>query len=440
MRSRTRVAFATWMAAMGGAGLAVVTATGCSFGSKSSDEAPDAHFESGSANFDGGGGDTGKMPESGAEASSHDAGDAGEAGPPCGGDGGPGTFTCSGDLGTARIAPNIGALPGGKVLVAGGWNSTSQTLETAEVFDPVSGTSTPTGSMSSDHLWGGWGGAMPAVTGGQLLVAGGLDSTGALVSAAELYDPVGGTFTLTGPMPTAVVSMFPRVLGDGSVLYVGGWNSTTGAPPTPGWMYTGSGTSVVQRYTPSAGTFATTGPLAENRLVGCNVVLPTGDVLAIGGSTGMTSTEPNIEQYDPAAGTWQSVGTLTTPAQCTQAFLLSTGKVLMIGTGATPDAQLFDPSTFTATPTTGEPSGWSPQYQQLASGDVLGMGSDGTTSPTAAAWVYHVATNTWTQVGDMGVVRSGAFVTAVLATGDVAIVGGSDSTGAALTSVEIYHP
>ena len=431
-------------------GAAMLGAGGCSFGSSSpSSGAPDAHFGTDGPGFeasapDGGGGtgDTGTGTEAGGHEGGAEGGGGDGGGSGCSGGGGPGTWTCIGDMGTARTAPGVAALPGGKALVAGGWNATDKVLLSAEVYDPVNQTFTPTGSMTSAHLWGGWGLTWPVV-GGKVLAAGGLDGSGALVGASELYHPAAGTFTATGSLVTPVISMFPVVLNDGSALFVGGWNSTTGAPPTPGWQFFGDGTSEVQRFSSTGATWADTGALAEHRLVGCNVVLPNGHVLAVGGGTGPSSEEQNIEDYDPTAGTWTSVGTLTIPG-CTVAFRLpggtGNGKVLLLADGSSASADILDTSTYTTTPTTGFPAGWGAGYAQLPSGDVVAFGGTLNSAGTAKTMVFHASGTSWTATADMGEVRTGSYAATVLTTGEILVVGGSDASGAVLKTAELYHP
>jgi hypothetical protein len=424
--------------------LGLLALSGCFGGSSSTGDHPDADLSLDSGAFEASfpgdsasGADSNVTPEAGSETG---AGDASDGGAGCGGDGGPGTFTCVGNLGTARVAAGVAALPGGKALIAGGWNATSQTLTSAEVFDSASGTFSSTGNMVSPHLWGEWSTPWPVLADGKVLAAGGLAGTGALVGTAELYDPTAGTWAATGPLQMPVISMFPQTLSDGSVLFIGGWNSTTGAPPTPGWSFVGSGTNEVQRYTPSTGLFTVVGPLAEDRLVGCNVTLPDGDVLAIAGGSASSTTETNIEQFVPAANQWTTLGTLSSVPSCTQAFLLTTGKVLLLGTGSTESADVFDPTTLTTTPTTGFTSAWVPQYAQLANGNVLAYGGQIGTTYTANAMVYSASTNAWTAVGSMGQVRGGATSAVVLTTGEVLIIGGTDGVTGELATAEVYHP
>jgi hypothetical protein len=375
--------------------------------------------------------------------------DAGDAGPRCATDGGPGTFSCTGSMSSARDVPGGARLPDGRVLIAGGYNAIAGVLKTAEIYDPAAGSFTTTGSMYSGHLWGEWGMPWPILPSGKVLAAGGLDGLGQLAVNAELYDPMLGTFVSTGNMAFGAISLYPQVQDDGSVLFIGGWDSVT--PQTalelPGWSYTGSGTSRVERYLPATGIFQETGSLAESRLFGCDARLPNGDTLAIGGAVGPRATESNIERYHPAARAWTSIGVLTGAPFCGRSFVLPNGKLLLTGTGGLtgattpiPGILLFDPAMLDVSPTMNAIPGWSPDMVQLASGDVLAFGGILGGVPTATAQVYSVDTNTWTAVGNLTEPRGGFAGAYVLASGDVLIVGGTDPRGAALASAEIFHP
>jgi Kelch motif len=84
-------------------------------------------------------------------------------------------------------------LPDGRVLVAGGTGD-SEVGATAEIYDPKTGTFSPTGSMTAARISH----TATLLADGRVLVAGGSDEYG-LVAPAEVYDPQTGTFSPTGP-------------------------------------------------------------------------------------------------------------------------------------------------------------------------------------------------------------------------------------------------
>jgi hypothetical protein len=81
-----------------------------------------------------------------------------------------------------------GGSHGGQVLAAGGRDAAGNALASAELYNPASGTWTATGSMAAaraDHTATVLDGGPHS---GQVLAAGGLGSSGFLMSA-ELYSP-----------------------------------------------------------------------------------------------------------------------------------------------------------------------------------------------------------------------------------------------------------
>ena len=122
---------------------------------------------------------------------------------------GTGTFTSTGNLNTGRANFSATLLNTGKVLVAGGdeyvFMSTGTVhicLSSAELYDPVTGTFTPTGSMLAERCgYSAPGFTATLLENGQVLIAGGSNPS-SFVAAAELYDPSSGTFSLTGSLNT----------------------------------------------------------------------------------------------------------------------------------------------------------------------------------------------------------------------------------------------
>jgi hypothetical protein len=257
-----------------------------------------------------------------------------------------------------RCSHSMTLLPGGKVLVAGGFRSISPEgngagLDSAELYDPATGAWTRSGRMISPRFWH----AAVLLDDGRVLVAGGFSRWvgvseglfGVALSSAELYDPATGEWTATGSMRSARYG--PGVLlPGGKVLVVGSRAGDSYASLTIG------GES--ELYDPVSGTWEETGPMVRARGAPGMVLLPSGLVLAVGGSVLPLGTlTASAELYDPASGTWRSTTPLGYPIEDQTVTLLPTGEVLLAcgrGDGYMPSgtlprttAQLFDPATET---------------------------------------------------------------------------------------------
>jgi hypothetical protein len=114
-------------------------------------------------------------------------------------------------------------LPDGKVLVAGGTDPA--TGGTAELYDPAAGTWKPTRIMLEHRSYH----TETLLPNGQVLVTGGNVNNGLsndTTNTAELYDPASGTWAITGAMSVARVDHTATLLPNGNVLVAGGDNST----------------------------------------------------------------------------------------------------------------------------------------------------------------------------------------------------------------------
>jgi hypothetical protein len=115
-------------------------------------------------------------------------------------------------------------LPDGKVLVAGGVKGTQPTavnVASAELFDSSTGTWVATGSMSTDRN----GHRLTLLASGQSLVEGGSSGGWGVcndLTSAELYDSSAGTWFLTGNMSAARSLFTATLLPNGQVLVAGG--------------------------------------------------------------------------------------------------------------------------------------------------------------------------------------------------------------------------
>jgi N-acetylneuraminic acid mutarotase len=145
-----------------------------------------------------------------------------------------GTWTVTGLMGTARSSHTATPLPGGQVLVAGGCcDVTGSPLASAEVYNPATGTWSATGSMT----FGRQNHTATLLFNGQVLAAGGLaacDEGICVVNAsAEVYSPLSGRWSLTGSMSTGREFQTATPLRNGTVLVAGGDSGGPGSSATP---------------------------------------------------------------------------------------------------------------------------------------------------------------------------------------------------------------
>jgi len=124
----------------------------------------------------------------------------------------------NGPLLLARHSHTATLLPNGEVLVVGGVGKIVGLTDSAEIYDPATGTNRPTGSLNSfrrDHT-------ATLLLNGKVLVAGGFG--GEPLVSAELYDPATGNWTPTGNMNASREFHSATLLRNGTVLVAGGRN------------------------------------------------------------------------------------------------------------------------------------------------------------------------------------------------------------------------
>jgi galactose oxidase-like protein/Kelch motif protein len=138
-----------------------------------------------------------------------------------------GTFAAlNAELHTPRFDASAARLPDGQVLIAGGQNS-SGALSSAELFNPADNTFTALSESGATELQRPrLGAATTLLPGGRVLIVGGFNGINDLQSA-ELFDPAGNTFTL---LPEAGETELRNIRGgaiaailpDGRALIAGG--------------------------------------------------------------------------------------------------------------------------------------------------------------------------------------------------------------------------
>src|SRR5438309_1560932 len=249
---------------------------------------------------------------------------------PCAG--APFAFEQTGSLITARSHHTATLLPNGKVLVAGGLDSSSNSLASAELYDPASGTWTETGDLAFAR-------SQPTATllfDGNVIVAGGFMGGyfATPTSSAELYDPVIGAWTPTHTLNSPRAQHTATLLPDGEVLAAGGL----------GQIYTHASAEL---YDPASQTWTRTGNMKGTRREHTAALLPNGQVFVVGGLDVISNTLASARLYDPAGGRWTEAGNLAVARSQHTSTLLTNGKVLIAGgldssSNALASAELYD--------------------------------------------------------------------------------------------------
>jgi hypothetical protein len=237
-----------------------------------------------------------------------------------------GKFSPAGSLDAPRENHTATLMADGRVLIAGGDPSggDDQTpLASAEIYDPKSGTFSPTGSMTTARKRAG----ATLLGDGRVLIVGGEDVQLNAISAAEIYDPKSGTFSPTGSMLTAQFSVAVITLPDGRMFAVG-------IAPI--------GASTAELYDPTKGSFSTTGRMAVQS-IDTAVLLNDGRVLVLGGYFAGAVGNGSADLYDPTTNSFGPAGTMTSPRLGQSASVMADGRVLVAGGAVDASAEVYTP-------------------------------------------------------------------------------------------------
>jgi photosystem II stability/assembly factor-like uncharacterized protein len=262
------------------------------------------------------------------------------------------------------------------------------------------------------------------LTNGRVLVAGG--------GGAQLFNPVTGAWSATGPMVSPRKFHTATLLPDGSVLVAGG---TVGDRLV----------ATAERYNPGTGAWSATGSLSAPRWLHTATLLPDGTVLVAAGQGGPSGGPiATAEIHDPATGTWRPAPSLATPRSFHTATRLNDGTVLVAG-GQDPARpaltwERYDPLTNSWSAGMMPRTRFDHAATLLADGTVLLAGGccDGG-GDLAIADRFDPSTGTWSPAGSIATRREGATATR-LADGKVLLAGGSDNLGRPVAAGELYDP
>jgi galactose oxidase-like protein/Kelch motif protein len=181
-----------------------------------------------------------------------------------------GLWTATGSLRKGRFLFAAVLLPDGKVLVAGGSQSTSVAIASAEIYDPITRTWSATGRLSEARAFH----TLTLLGNGKVLAAGGSGLKHALRSC-ELYDPVTGIWTRTADLHNERSAHTATLLADGEVLAAGGRIGEV----YPRFAFP----KYSEIYDPASGSWTVSGALNQGRSIHSANLLPNGDVLLAGG-------------------------------------------------------------------------------------------------------------------------------------------------------------
>ena len=316
------------------------------------------------------------------------------------------TGSLSGFAHPERDSHTATLLANGKVLVAGGYNSWSNFLATATLYDPATGTWVATENMSTRRF----GHSATLLASGKVLVTGGCNYD---EPQAELYDPGTGTWKLTGIVPLNFEVTKPSVLlPNGKVLVFARQKAAIYDPLADSWA------------------------LAAAPLIDCSqptvTLLPNGTVLLAGGNDNSNYQAVSSAQiFNPTAGTWTFSGSMLSARFRHTATLLSNGKVLVAGgtinysTGLA-SAELYDPLTGVWSAAPAMPGGrQSSNAVRLPEGKVLIAGSNDLSDSTAL--LFNAETMDWSVTSPLTPPRRSSSMTP-LSDGRVLIAGGFASS------------
>ena len=244
-----------------------------------------------------------------------------------------GSWSITGSMNSMRYIHSATNLPNGNVLVAGG-GTLNKSLSSAEIYDSVSQSWIKTGSMKDDRYFH----TATLLPNGMVLVVGGcyynLDLNYNLnpISSSELYNYVTGIWSKTGSIRQLRTNHTATLLPNGKVLVAGGWGNNS------------EQLSSAEIYDPMTGKWSAAAPMNNARSTHTATLLPNGTVLVAGGFSYNSNENDNFlssaEIYDPSTESWSMTNSLNYPRNCQTSTLLADGEVLFAG-GWGPTAELY---------------------------------------------------------------------------------------------------
>lgn len=356
-----------------------------------------------------------------------------------------GTWAMTGSMRFGRELQTATLLPSGEVLVAGGFNNCDDDfctdLANAELYDPVTGTWLRTGSMSGPREQQ----TATLLPDGDILVAGGLNQGGFsgfthTYASAELYNPVFGRWTTTGTMDSPRAGQTATLLDGGWVLVAGGGSDTSEVyqPALGQWVSTGDLSTVR--------TDATATALPDGNVLVAGGTGPDQEPLST--AEVFQSGAGPLVQLSAKALTFatQQVGTTSDALSVTVTNEGTAPLVVQGAQTAGPNPGEFTPATACRTQALGPGASctllvrFSPLSPGLRSATVELFDNAPLSPQPIAVSGYGAGPDVWVPTGSMSTPRSG-FSSTLLANGQVLVAGGlTEDFGTPVATAELYNP
>lgn len=225
-------------------------------------------------------------------------------------------FSPTGSLAAMHTATKPALLPDGRVLLASGGANPTETR--SEIYDPATNAWTLTGSLSVPRQWA----AVLTDFNGRVFILGGKNSSGQELASVLRYEPSTEQFVAAGNLVVARAGAASVRLANGKFLLIGGTNGG------------GYNLKSAEIYDPSTGVSVSTGSTSFPTSYANLVLLQDGRALMTGGSVEYAGTSLRVSSYaevfNPTNGqftrlnmTWDRLGHSAT--------VLPSGEVLLMG-------------------------------------------------------------------------------------------------------------
>ena len=268
-----------------------------------------------------------------------------------------GTFAESGALDDERESFVMAPLPGGEVLVTGGYNDTGVPKSSTRIWEPATGKWVEGALLNIARA----GAVATPLVDGTALIVGGLTPGGDATTSAEIYDPAADSWKRVASMPPDVVASVAATLGNGDVVVVAydeaddtypihryrpltdTWDNPASLPEPAaaaipqangGVLFVGA-SEQVHRWHPDEGV-SVAGSLRMSRPGAAFALLSDGRLLAAGGQAGdmgegNAEARTTAEVFDPATGQSEAITSMPEPRNHATAITLDDGSVLVVG-------------------------------------------------------------------------------------------------------------